>query len=498
MPALAARNVCKSFGGIAALQNVDFEASAGEVHALLGENGAGKSTFVKLLVGALRADKGEIYVFGKKLPDDNDPVQASRFGIGAVLQEVALIPDLTVSQSVWFRNEPRNRLNLVSERRLRTATAELFDRLSITHIDPRAMVRDLPLAERQVVDIARAVSRSPRLLVLDEATSALSSREVDWTLSLARRIARESGLVIFISHRLREVRQVADRVTIFRNARAVASHRMDEIGDDAIIAEMLGRPPQKLYPTRYHEVGSRPMLAIRRFGVGHRLHDVDLVLHEGEILGIGGLQGQGQTELLLGLAGLIPARGDIKIQGKLVRIRNPRQALRAGLALVPEDRQSQGLLLTKSIRQNASLSILHRLSSFGLLNLGREAYLVDATIRQLNVRASGIEQLVRTLSGGNQQKVLMARVLLTNARILLLNDPVRGVDVGTKADIFELFRRLTAEGYGLIFHSTDFQELVNLVDRLVILRDGRIGATLQGRNLTEANALGASVGSWVA
>ncbi len=498
LPALEARGVCKSFGGVAALQDVDFTGYSGEVLGLLGENGAGKSTFVKLVVGALRPDAGDIAVLGHRLPKTNSPARAAQFGIAAVLQEIALIPDLTVSQNVWFRNESRNRLGLISERKLVLLTEELFHRLDIHHISPAALVSDLSIADRQVVDIARAAARSPRLLVLDEATSALSPGEVKWALALARRMASEGSLVIFISHRLREVRQVADRITIFRNARAVASHRMEEISDDALISEMLGRPPQQLYPPQRRPPTSEPVLEVRGLGAGHRLQNVDFVLHEGEIIGVGGLQGQGQSELLLALAGLLPKTGEIKVRGRTARIRNSRQALRAGIALIPEDRQRQGLLLSKTIRQNASLSVLRKFSVLGLLRLGQEALMVRSMIKKLNVQAVSIEQIVRTLSGGNQQKVLIARVLLTDARILLLNDPVRGVDIGTKADVFLLLRQLTAEGFGIILHSTDFQELVNLSDRVLILRDGQISASLQAETLTEPNALSASVGRYAA
>lgn len=493
MQALEARGVYKSFGGVAALRNVDFSASSGEVHGLLGENGAGKSTFVKLIVGALRPDAGEITVFNNPLPKNHTPGLANRFGIAAVFQEMALIPDLTVSQNIWFRNEPRNRFQLISERRLLQMTSDLLEALDIHHIDPSALVRDLSLANRQRVDIARALARSPRILVLDEATSALSPHEVDWALATAKRIAAQKCLVIFISHRLREVRQVADRITIFRNAGAVGSHRMDDISDDRLIAEMLGRAPQQLYPPRRHTPSARPILKVRGLTAGHRLRNVDLELHEGEILGVGGLQGQGQTELLLALAGLFPAKGEVKVRGVPARIGNARHALRAGIALVPEDRQNQGLLLSKTIRQNVSLSVLDKFAVYGFLNPYRETAAVTAMTTKLNVQPTNIERAVRTLSGGNQQKVLMARILLTSARILLLNDPVRGVDVGTKADIFSLLRSLTAEGYGLIFHSTDFQELVNLADRLLILKDGEVRAILQSANLTEADALSASV-----
>lgn len=494
--ALVARGVTKRFGGIAALQSVDFSGCSGEVHGLLGENGAGKSTFIKLIVGALRPDAGKIMVFGEAL--GNDPRIARRLGVAAVLQEIPLIPDLTVAQNVWFREEPMRRLGLISERRLRSMTRDLFGRLGVDRVSPDALVRDLSLSDRQLIDISRAVARSPRVLILDEATSALPPQGVEWALSLARDVARRGGLVIFISHRMREVRSVADRITIFRNSRAVGTYRTEEASDETLITEMLGRSPQMLYPPPRREPTARLMLEVRGLSAGDRLKNVALDLRKGEILGIGGLQGQGQNELLLALAGLLPARGEVKIDGVRTEISNARQALRAGIALIPEDRQSQGLLLTKTIRHNASLSILDDLTTLGILNLSKESYLVESMTRKLNVKAASVDQVVRTLSGGNQQKVLMARVLLTKARILLLNDPARGVDVGTKADIFGLLRQLTAEGYGVVLHSTDFQELVNLSDRLVIMRGGSVSALLRGAELTETNALGASVGNPVA
>jgi len=492
--ALDAKGISKSFGGIAALQHVDFSGSPGEVHGLLGENGAGKSTFIKLIVGALRPDAGTISVFGEAL--GGGPRRARRLGVAAVLQEIPLIPDLTVAQNIWFRDEPMHRLGMISERRLLSMTRTLFERLGVEGIGPSALVRELSLSNRQVIAISRSVAHSPRVLIFDEATSALPPKEVEWALSLARDIARQGGLVIFISHRLREVRTVADRITIFRNSRAVGTYRTEEVSDDRLITEMLGRPPQMLYPPPQRTRTTRLMLEVRGLNAGDRLKDVALDVREGEILGIGGLEGQGQNELLLALAGLRPARGEIKVNGVGMNISSSRQALRAGIALIPEDRQSQGLLLTKSIRHNVSLSILGGITRWGVLNLTKETHLVESMTKRLNVKATDIDQIARTLSGGNQQKVLMARVLLTKARILLLNDPARGVDVGTKADIFGLLRQLTAEGYGIVLHSTDFQELVNLSDRLMILRGGSISAILQGDDLTETNALSASVGNW--
>jgi ribose transport system ATP-binding protein len=494
MALIEASAVSKRFGGIAALSNAAFRAEAGEVHALIGENGAGKSTFIQILAGAVRADAGTILFKGAPFAVPN-PSAAQAAGISAVFQELSLIPDLTIEQNIWFRSEPLTPFGTVRPRMLRTRTLELFERYGFPIARPDPEVRRLNLAERQLVEIAKALARDPAVLILDEATSALAPRETEWLLALAGRLAAEGKLVIYISHRLQEVRNVAKRITVFRNGTTVAEHDTTSVGDDQIIAEMLGRRLERLYPERRATATERVALRVRGLSAGQRLSDVDLDLREGEVLGVGGLQGHGQRELFQALFGIGRARGSVELWGKPLVGHGPRRRLsgRDGIALVPEDRRGQGLLLSKSVGENLTLSVIPRFSRLGLLRSGRERALVDEMMTFLRIKARTPDQIAGTLSGGNQQKVIFGKMLLTEARVLLLYDPTRGVDVGTKGEIFLLMRELAAKGYAILFYSSDLPELVHVADRVAVMRDGKIAAILEGKAISEEGILKAAM-----
>ena len=494
MDLLEASGISKRYGGIVALNRVQFAARAGEVHAVLGENGAGKSTLIQILSGAVTADEGVITLRGTAFHPAN-PREAERAGIVSVFQELSLIPDLTVAENIWFRREKLTWLGTVAARGLRDRTRALLESLGLSAIPAERMVRHLPVAERQMVEIAKALSGDPAILILDEATSALPPREVDWLLRLARKRAEAGGLVLFISHRMAEVRRVADRITVLRNGEAVGTRATAELGDDEIVTMMLGRRLDRLYPERHATRTERIALRVRGLALGHRLRDIDLELHEGEVLGVAGLQGHGQRELFLSLFGATRARGTVEVWGRAVTIRDPRHALSKdiGMALLPEDRRLQGLLLGKSVRENLVLPILPRLVRRCLLNLHEEAALVAGAIRRLQIKVDTSEQIAGTLSGGNQQKVVLAKLLLTSARILLFYDPTRGVDVGTKAEIFRLMRELVAQGYAILFYSTDLPELVHVADRVAVMSYGRVAAVLDGEGLDEERVLHATL-----
>lgn len=491
---LEALSVAKRYGGIVALSDATLKARSGEVHALLGENGAGKSTFIQILAGAVRADSGSVTLGGERFSVRN-PVEAQRLGVAAVFQELSLVPDLTVAENVYFRREPLSPLRTARAGAMREATAALFARYRFPDIRPDQELRRLTLAERQVVEIAKALARDPSVLILDEATSALAPRETEWLLGLSRDLAAEGKLVIYISHRLGEVRRIADRVTIFRNGATVAAYDTASVDDDTIIADMLGRQMERLYPERRNTATGRIALSVKGLGVESRLADLDLDLREGEVLGVAGLQGHGQRELFQALFGAARASGTIEVWGKPRAIRSPRDALsgRDGLALVPEDRRNHGLLLAKSVRENLTLSVVKRFTRFGLTDPKREGKLVDDMIAQLRIKAGSPEQAAGTLSGGNQQKVIFGKMLLTDARILLLYDPTRGIDVGTKGEIFTLMRDLAAKGYAILFYSSDLAELVHVADRVAVLRYGRLAAILEGEENSEHQILRATM-----
>ncbi|MDQ0473969.1 sugar ABC transporter ATP-binding protein [Labrys wisconsinensis] len=490
MDLIEASGVAKRYGGIQALVGADFRGAGGEVHALLGENGAGKSTFIQILAGIVRPDAGVLRLRGAPYRPGN-AAAAQAAGISAVFQELSLVPDLTVAENIWFRHEPLSGLGTVRRARQRQGTLDLFERYAIPAPPPDREVRRLTLAERQIVEIAKGLARSPSVLILDEATSSLPPRETEWLLGLARRLADDGSLVIYISHRLAEVRAIADRVTVFRNGATVAAHDARAVDDDALIADMLGRRMDRLYPERVATATGRVALRLGGLGVGTRLADVDLDLREGEVLGVAGLQGHGQRELFQALFGISRSRGSLEVWGKPASIRSPRQALigRDGIALVPEDRRSHGLLLSKSVRENLTLSVIPRLSRFGLLSARRERELVEEMLATLRIKAGTPDQIAGTLSGGNQQKVIFGKMLLTGSRILLLYDPTRGIDVGTKGEIFRLMRDLAAQGYAILFYSSDLPEIVNLADRVAVLRNGRLAATLAGAEVSEHRIL---------
>ena len=494
MDLLEVSGLTKRYGGIVALDGADFSARAGEVHALLGENGAGKSTLIQILAGAVRHDGGSIRVSGAPYAPGN-PDAARATGIAAVFQELSLIPDLTIEQNIWFRREALSRIGTVRRSEMRRKTLELFEKYEFPPLQPDQEVRRLTLAERQIVEIAKGLSGDPTILILDEATSTLPAREAEWLLALSRRLATAGKLVIFISHRMAEVRNIADRLTIFRNGSTVAVHDALAVSDDDIVAQMLGRKLDRLYPERIATATDRIALKVRDFTAGRRVRGAAFDLHQGEVLGVGGLQGHGQRELFQALFGSMRSRGTLEVWGKPKVIGSPRLARigRDGLALVPEDRRGQGLLLTKSVRENLTVSVIRRFSDFGVLNRRKEQALVKEMVDFLHIKTSSPEQPAGTLSGGNQQKVIFGKMLLTEARILLLYDPTRGVDVGTKGEIFQLMRDLAARGYAILFYSSDLPELVHVADRVLVMRNGEIAATLSGPANSEEGILRAAV-----
>jgi ribose transport system ATP-binding protein len=492
---LVAERLTKSFAGVHALTDVSLEVREGEVHALLGENGAGKSTFVKVLSGALKADRGQVLLRGERFVP-RDPDDSSRRGVGVVFQELPLIPDLSVMENVFFNRQPLSPLGRVVRRRLRAKAEELFSSLGLEGLDPTKAVRDLSVAARQFVAIAKVVADDPAVMVLDEATSALGPAEVTWLLERAALFASKGKGVIFISHRLAEVEDVSDRVTVLRNGQKVGTWGRGEATADDLVSAMLGRTLKQLYPERAPTPRPNVLLSVRELSAGRRLHHADLDVHEGEILGVAGLEGQGQLELFLSLYGVIKPRGIIAVCNERRRIRSPRDALRAGigLALVPEDRKREGVLPSLTVRENLSLPVLQHLHRYGILRRTAERAFTQPVVRGLKIGQGDGERVVGSLSGGNQQKVVVGKFLLTGARLLLLYDLTRGVDVGTKAEIFKTVQALAGEGYGVLFYSSDVTELANVPHRVVVMFDGRVIAEFPAGAFTQEQLVAAMVG----
>ncbi len=482
MPSIEGMAISKSFGGVRALRNASFSAMRGEGHALVGANGAGKSTLIKILSGLYPPDTGQVRVQDRDV-SLGSPQAALRLGIATVFQELTLLPYMTVAENLLLGREPRV-CGLIRRGSLPDAAQALLDRYQVADLNPMELVAHLPLGQRQIVEIVKTVSRNPEILFLDEPTSALAEGEVKWLFQLIHDLRGRGVCMVFTSHRWNEIKGIADRITVFRNGESVGIFTGAELSEEAAVELMTGRKLDMQYP--------EPAALAQRTAVfagsdltGRALNGATFAAYKGEILGIGGLAGQGQRDLFLALFGAQRIKsGTIAIEGRTVKLRNPREAIRAGIALVPEDRKTEGLFLPLSIRANLTLPVLGRLTRAGIIKRSAEESMNHGIIEQLAIRTPSQDQPVGALSGGNQQKVLIGRWLLSGARILLFYDITRGVDVATKHDIYELMLRLAGQGHTLIFYSTDTEELAHVCHRVIIMREGRFVAELEGKTIS--------------
>ncbi|MHB1307642.1 MAG: sugar ABC transporter ATP-binding protein [Limisphaerales bacterium] len=474
---LRIRQLSKSFPGVRALDDVTLEVRQGEIHAVMGENGAGKSTLMKLLAGLEKPDAGEIHLHGQPV-HLSSPHDALKRGIAMIHQELMPFPHLTVGENVLMGQEPtRGACGWVDRRELHSRAGRLLDRLGVT-VAPTARMGSLSVGEMQVVEIAKALAHEARVLIMDEPTSALSEREVEKLFTVIRDLRRDGVAILYISHKLEEVFALADRVTVLRDGRHVGTHAIGELDAARLMTLMVGREvglPKTGGPRACGEVA----LAVRGLGRSGRFRDVTFAVRRGEVLGFAGLMGAGRTEVVSALYGLPPAdSGEIRVRNRVVKIRSPRDALAAGIAMVTEDRQVLGLVPSMSVRENLTLSTLNRVCRGPWIDRAREDGVVAGQIERLGIKVRDPEMSARTLSGGNQQKLVLARALLADPEILILDEPTRGIDVGAKAEIHALVRRLADEGKAILLVSSELPELLSLSDRLVVLREGRIAAQL--------------------
>jgi ribose transport system ATP-binding protein len=489
-PAIEGIKLSKAFGGVQALGSASFSARRGEVHALVGENGAGKSTLIKILGGRLRADAGQVRLAGESV-ELNSPDAAHGRGVWTVFQELTLLPWMTVAENLLIRREPRGTLGLIDRARMADEADSILARLGIHHIDPHRLVEDLSLAQRQIVEIVRVIVQDPDILLFDEPTSSLGANEVEWLFGLIRDLCARNKCIIFTSHRWKEITDIADRITIFRNGGELGT--FTEIDESKAVTLMTGQQVDAFFPQPPALELAGSLLEARGLS-GPAIYGVSLTLHPGEILGVGGLAGHGHRELFFSLFGAEPITGgDILVNGRKVRMASPGDASGLGIALVPEDRKTEGLLLPMSVAVNLTLAVLPQISMLGVIRGGSEGRVVREMIDRLKIRTPGLRNPVGQLSGGNQQKVLLARWLLADSHIMLLYDVTRGVDIATKHEIYELMMRLVREGRGVLFYSSDAEELAHLSHRVLVMREGRIAAEFKAPNITAEDIVSAAV-----
>jgi ribose transport system ATP-binding protein len=495
------QGVSKHYGGVVALDQVDFACERGLIHAVLGENGAGKSTLIKIIAGVVQPSAGEMRFEGRPVVFPS-PIDANRAGIVCIFQELSLMPDLSVADNICITDPPRRggplgRLGMIDARRQREIARALLARIGCDDVHPMERVRSLSLSRRQMVEIAKALGRDPKLLILDEATSALTAADVERVYQILHRLRADGLAILYISHRMHEIKALADRCSVFRNGRHIETFAKGAKSDDQIVELMIGREYRHVFPAKpVRAAAPKKVLEVERLGWGEQLADITLSVGEGEIVGIGGLDGQGQRELLLALFGVLRGvGGKVAIDGRQVRITSPKQAKATGndLALIPEDRKGEGLMLPMSVRDNISMASISQLTKGVIVDRAAEQSRVDEVIRKLAIKAGDVDAPVATLSGGNQQKVVIAKWLMTNARIVLLNDPTRGIDVGTKQEIYQLLRELADAGTAILFYSTDYDELNGCCDRVAILYGGRIVRELEGAAITERNIVASAL-----
>ena len=485
---LEMRGISKGFPGVKALSDVSISLDGGEVLGIVGENGAGKSTLMKVLAGAFRADAGSVRLDGTEFTPRR-PRDSLDAGIIVIHQELSLVPDRSVAENVYLGHLPRDRLGRIRRAALNRDAKALLARVGLT-IAPQTRVRQLGIAQQQLVEIARALSRSARVIVMDEPTATLTAAEQRILFATIATLRGAGVGLVFISHHLEEVFEVCDRITVLRDGAAVDTRPVAGWTEASLIQAMVNRPIEALFPERNAVLGE-VMLDVDALGCAGRFADVSFAVRAGEVVGIGGLIGAGRTEVLKTIYGALPAsHGRVRVQGRDARIRSPRDAIAAGLALVPEDRKAEGLVLPFSLRSNVALSTLPKQSWLGSVVLrGRVDRLAEHAVRSLRIRTPGIRQPVRSLSGGNQQKVVLGRALTTHPRVFLLDEPTRGIDVGAKIEVYRLINSLAEAGGAVLVVSSDMIELLGVSDRILVMRAGRLAGTLPRHEFSQERVM---------
>lgn len=485
-------NISKSFPGVQALKDVSIQIKKADVHAIVGENGAGKSTLMKIAVGELLRDTGIIKVFGREA-QINSPSDGYGYGISLIHQEFSLVPTLDVAQNIFLGRElTRGHLSFMDSNLMYKKTEEILDSLKMFHLDSRLKIRDLTVAQKQVVEIAKALSLNSKIIIMDEPTAALTLEETSRLFEVVRGLKAKGVTTLFISHRIEEIFEIADKVSILRDGELILTKLVAQIDRNQVINNMVGRSLDFVFPPRVkHKKEAKVVLEVKKINKERQFSDVSFQLKEGEILGLAGLVGSGLSEVAMAIFGLNQLdRGEIYIKGEKVEINSPFKAIEHGLALLPEDRRELGLVIVRSVLENLTLPALYRdIARKYFIDLKRESLLAKEAQEELSIRFASFSQKIESLSGGNQQKVVVGKWLLTRPKILIMNEPTRGIDVGAKLEIYKIVNTLAQRGMGIIFISSEFTEILGIAHRVLVMSEGRITTELDPQSSTEEDIL---------
>ena len=489
--AIKMSHITKICPGVTALDDVSLDIEQGEIHALVGENGAGKSTFIKLISGAITPEKGEIEVFGGK-HNSMTPVMSRKLGIDVIYQEFTLIPSLTVAENVCIGNYPGNGIT-VDFKKMERRTLEVFKKMKVD-INPKALVKDLSVAYMQLVEIAKALSRNVKVLIMDEPTAPLTLKEIEILMELVKNLKKSGTTIIYVSHRMNEIYQLADRLTILRDGKKIGTHKVNNISRKELICQMVGREFSETFPEKNCEIGE-VVLSVKNLKAP-KVNDVSFDVRKGEILGLAGLVGAGRTEtarLIFGADKKVS--GDILLNGKKICIESPADAVRHGIGLVPEDRKQHGVILPLSIKENITLTILKKISKGMIVNLKRESEILNKHKNALSIKTPSFEQRVKNLSGGNQQKVVLSKWLASECKVLIFDEPTRGIDVGAKKEIYYLMNELAEKGFAIIMISSEMEEIIGISDRIVVLHEGDLVGSINKSEFSQERIMALASGN---
>jgi len=489
---LEMKGIKKHFGGIQALDGVNFQVKKGEVHALIGENGAGKSTLMKILGGAYTLDEGDIYINGQHIKISN-PIEAQKFGIAVIYQEQALVDSLTVADNILLGRIPNNK-GIINNKRLMDLAVSAMQHVGAS-FDPSLEIRELTVAQRQFVEIAKAISMDARIIVMDEPTAVLTLSETEILFKLIRELKKQGCSIIYISHRLEELYCIADTCTVLKDGKYVGTRNIKEVDNELLIRMMTGREILNIYPPPKAEAIGPERLSVSGMTRKKVFEDISFRVHEKEVIGMAGLVGSGRTEVARAIFGVDQIdSGEISIDGEKMNIKNPAAALEKGIVYITEDRKGNGVFLDMPVCDNITISTVKKWSKYGVIQRSKEENAVMELVKKLSVKCSGTQQMVGELSGGNQQKVMIARGLLSNAKIVIIDEPTRGVDVGTKAEIYKIIRSIANEGKAVIMISSELPEIIGMSDRILVMHNGRITGILDGADVTEERILSFATG----